>query len=277
MDDILGYRGKRVVVSGCYSGMGAATARLLLDLGAEVHGLDFRDCDLPLASFRRADLRDPSAIDAAAAGIGGPVDALFNCAGLPASFPPLDVMKVNFIGMRHLTEALLPQMPAGAAIASIASTGGLGWSRRIPINMEMVATGGFAEAVAWCEAHMDTVNEGYSFSKENVIVWTQFMGARLIKRGVRINCTLPSPTQTPMMATFEATAGREVVAAAAEPLGRYTTPEEQAGGLVLLNSALASVVNGVVFPVDGGFMGGVATGQVDLSVMMRRRPEPATQ
>ena len=271
MSDILGYKGKRVIVSGCFSGMGEATAKLLLELGAEVHGLDFRDSSQPLASFTNVDLRDPASIEAAVAGIGGKVDALFNCAGLPQSFPPLDVMKVNFIGLRHLTEQVLPLMGPGSAIASIASTGGLGWSRRIPTNMEFVTTKGYDAAVVWCEAHLDdVVKEGYSFSKENVIVWTQFMGAHLIKKGIRINCTLPSPTQTPMMATFEAASGKDVVAAAAEPMGRYSTPAEQAGGIVLLNSDLAGIVNGVVFPVDGGFMGGVATGQVDLSVMMRR-------
>jgi NAD(P)-dependent dehydrogenase (short-subunit alcohol dehydrogenase family) len=274
MTDVLGYGGKRVIVSGCYSGMGAATAKMLLDLGAEVHGLDFKPCALPLASFKTVDLRDPASIEAGVAAIGGKIDALFNCAGLPQSFPAMDVMKVNFIGTRHLTEAVVPMMSAGAAIASIASTGGLGWSRRIPTNMEFVTTKGWDAAVAWCEANMETVREGYSFSKENVIVWTQFMGAHLIKQGIRINCTLPSPTQTPMMASFLEASGKEVIDAAAEPMGRYSTPEEQAGGLVLLNSDLASIVNGVVFPVDGGFMGGVATGQVDLSVMMRRaKPE----
>ncbi|EXS68796.1 coniferyl-alcohol dehydrogenase [Sphingobium sp. Ant17] len=270
MSDLLGYKGKRVIVTGCFSGMGEATANLLLSLGAEVHGLDYKDSALPLASLQNVDLRDPATIDAAVAGIGGKVDALFNCAGLPQSFPAMDVMKVNFIGLRHLTEQVLPLMGPGGAIVSIASTGGLGWSRRIPTNMEFVTTKGFDGAVAWCEANMDTVKEGYSFSKENVIVWTQFMGAHLIKQGIRINCTLPSPTQTPMMAAFEATSGKDVVAAAAEPMGRYSTPEEQAAGLVLINSDLASIVNGVVFPVDGGFMGGVATGQVDLSIMMRR-------
>lgn len=270
MSDLLGYKGKRVIVSGCFSGMGEATAKLLLELGAEVHGLDYKDSALPLASFHNVDLRDPASIDAAVAGIGGKVDALFNCAGLPQSFPAMDVMKVNFIGLRHLTQQVLPLMGPGGAIASIASTGGLGWSRRIPTNMEFVTTKGFEEAIAWCDANPDTVKEGYSFSKENVIVWTQYMGAHLIKQGIRINCTLPSPTQTPMMAAFEATSGKDVIAAAAEPMGRYSTPEEQAAGLVLINSDLASIVNGVVFPVDGGFMGGVATGQVDLSVMMRR-------
>lgn len=270
MSDILGYQGKRVIVTGCFSGMGEATARMLQDLGAEVHGLDYKDSALKLASFTNVDLRDPASIDAAVEGIGGKVDALFNCAGLPQSSPPLDVMKVNFIGLRHLTERVLPLMGPGGAIASIASTGGLGWSRRIPTNMEIIATEGFAGALAWAEANLETVREGYSFSKENVIVWTQYMGAKLIKQGIRINCTLPSPTQTPMMKTFHEASGKDVVDAAAEPMGRYSTPEEQAGGLILLNSALAGIINGVVLPVDGGFMGGVATGQIDLSVMMRR-------
>ena len=71
-----------------------------------------------------------------------------------------------------------------------------------------------------------------------------------------------------MMAIFHASSGKDIVDAAAEPLGRYTTPEEQAGPLVLLNSAAAGVVTGVVLPVDGGFMGGLTTGQVDISKMM---------
>lgn len=270
MSDILGYRGKRVIVTGCFSGMGAATAQMLLDLGAEVHGMDFKPSTLPLASFTNVDLRDRASIEAGVAGIGGKVDALFNCAGLPTGFPPLDIMKVNFIGLRQLSQAVAKLMGPGASITSIASTGGLGWSRRIPTNMELVTTPGWDEAVAWCEANADTVREGYSFSKENVIVWTQFTAARLIKQGIRVNCTLPSPTETPMMAKFHETSGKDVVDAAAEPLGRYTTAAEQAGGLILLGSALASVINGVVLPVDGGFMGALATGQIDLSKMMSK-------
>jgi NAD(P)-dependent dehydrogenase (short-subunit alcohol dehydrogenase family) len=275
MNDILGYKGKRVIVSGCFSGMGEATARMLIDLGAEVHGLDFKPSALPLASFNQIDLRDPASIEAGVAAIVGPghdrkVYALFNCAGLPGAgaFPPMDTFKVNFIGTRHLTDCVLPHMGPGSAIVSIASTGGLGWSRRIPVHMELLGTKGFQAAVEWGEAHMDHVAEGYAFSKEAVIVWTQFMGAQLIKKGIRINCSLPSPTQTPMMATFHATSGKQVVDAAAEPLGRYTTPEEQAGPLVLLCSNAAGVINGVVLPVDGGFMGGLATGQVDISKIM---------
>ncbi|MEO5587513.1 MAG: coniferyl-alcohol dehydrogenase [Novosphingobium sp.] len=260
------------MVSGCFSGMGEATAKLLLDLGAEVHGLDFKASALPLASFNQIDLRDAASIEAGVAAIGGKVDALFNCAGLAGggAFPAMDTFKVNFIGTRHLTDQVVPLMGEGSAIVSIASTGGLGWSRRIPVHMELLQTQGFQAALDWAEAHPEHVAEGYAFSKEAVIVWTQFMGAQLIKRGIRINCSLPSPTQTPMMASFHATSGKDVVDAAAEPLGRYTTAAEQAGPLVLLCSDLAAVVNGVVLPVDGGFMGGLATGQVDISKMMSR-------
>ena len=270
MSDILGYKGKRVIVSGCFSGMGEATAKMLLDLGAEVHGFDYKDSSLPLASFTNVDLRDPASIEAGVAGVGGKIDCLFNCAGLPGggAFPPIDTMKVNFIGTRHLTEQVIPLMGDKGSIISIASTGGLGWSQRIPVHMELMMTQGFQGALDWCEGHMDQVAEGYAFSKEAIIVWTQFMGAQLIKKGIRINCSLPSPTQTPMMKTFHETSGKAVVDAAAEPLGRYTTPEEQAGPLVLINSDAAGVVNGIVLPVDGGFMGGIVTGQVDLSKMM---------
>lgn len=272
MADILGYKGKRVVVSGCFSGMGEATAKLLLELGAEVHGFDYKDSALPLASFTNVDLRDPTSIEAAVAKLGGKIDALFNCAGLPGGggFAPIDTMKVNFIGTRHLTDCIVPLMGEGGAIVSIASTGGLGWSRRIPVHMQLLQTKGFQAALDWAEANMDQVAEGYAFSKEAIIVWTQFMGAQLIKQGIRINCSLPSPTQTPMMATFHATSGKDVVDAAAEPLGRYTTAAEQAGPIVLLCSDAMSVVNGIVLPVDGGFMGGLTTGQVDISKMMNK-------
>jgi NAD(P)-dependent dehydrogenase (short-subunit alcohol dehydrogenase family) len=266
------YQGKRVVVSGCFSGMGEATARLLLQQGAEVHGLDYKDCKLPLASFTRVDLRDVASIDSAVAKIGGSVNALFNCAGLPNTFPPMDVMKVNYIGMRHLSERVAAQMPQGSAIACIASTAGFGWSRKLPVVMELLKQTSFDAAVKWCEGNLQTVAEGYSYSKECAIVWTMMTAAHLIKRGIRLNCTLPGPTQTPMMNEFESKSALSVIAAATQPINRRSTPDEQAGPLVFLNSDAASYVNGVVLPVDGGFIGGVSTGQVDISAMMAATP-----
>ncbi|WP_202410411.1 coniferyl-alcohol dehydrogenase [Pseudomaricurvus sp. HS19] len=268
--DILGYKGKRVIVSGCFSGMGEATARKLVELGAEVHGFDFKETSLELASFNLVDLRDPATIDAAVANVGGKIDALFNCAGLPQTAPAMDVMRVNFIGTRHLTEKVLELMGEGGAIASISSTGGLGWSRRVPVLMELISQQGYQGALDWCEGKMDEVRDGYSTSKEAVIVWTMLSCASLIKKGIRINCTLPSPTQTPMMKHFREAAG-DAVDVAMQPIGRYSTPEEQANALIFLNSDIATIVNGVVLPADGGFMGAVTTGQIDLAAMMGKK------
>jgi NAD(P)-dependent dehydrogenase (short-subunit alcohol dehydrogenase family) len=268
MSDLVSYKNKRVVISGCFSGMGEATARRLLDLGAEVHGLDYKESKLPLASFNQVDLRDSASVEAAVAKIGGKVDALFNCAGLPQTAGPIEVMKVNFMGTRKLTDTVLPLMGKGSAIVSIASTAALRWSTRIPQIMELVTTPTFEDGLKWCEANPEPVAEGYSFSKEAIVVWTMFRSAQLIKQGIRMNCTLPGPTQTPMMNSFEEATPVAVIDAAAQPINRRATPDEQATPLVFLNSDAASYINGVVLPVDGGFMGAMATGQVDFSAMM---------
>lgn len=275
MGEFASYQNKRVLVSGCYSGMGEATARLLLKLGAEVHGLDYKPTTLKLASFTQVDLRDPAAIDAAVKKIGGKVDALFNCAGLPQTSPALEVMKVNYAGTRRLTEQVLPLMSAGGAIVSISSSGGLGWSRRLPVLMGLLKIESYDGIVKWCQDNAETVREGYAFSKEALIVWTMMTSTHLIKRGIRINCTMPGPTQTPMMAQFEQATAASVLEAAAQPINRRSTPEEQAGPLVFLNSDAASYINGVALPVDGGFLGGVATGQIDLSAMMANASKSA--
>jgi NAD(P)-dependent dehydrogenase (short-subunit alcohol dehydrogenase family) len=275
MGEFASYKNKRVVISGCYSGMGEATAKLLLQLGAEVHGLDYKTTQLALASFNQVDLRNPADIDSAVAKIGGKVDALFNCAGLPQTSPPVEVMKVNYAGTRRLTERVLPLMSPGGAIVSISSNGGLGWSRRLPVLMQLLKIEAYDDIVKWCQDNPETVREGYSFSKEALIVWTMMMSTPLIKRGIRINCTMPGPTQTPMMAQFEAATAASVLEAAAQPINRRSTPAEQAGALIFLNSDAASYINGVALPVDGGFLGGVATGQIDLSAMMSGAAKPA--
>lgn len=262
--DILGYRGKRVIVSGCFSGMGRATAQLLLDLGAEVHGLDWQAVDLPLASFNRVDLRDPASIEAAAGAVSGPVDALFNCAGLGPTYSPLDIVKVNFIGTRHLTDCVLPRIGAGGAIGSIASTAAMGWSRRVPLHKELLATPGYDDAVAWAQAHADDVGEGYSFSKEAVVVWTLLQSQALVTRGVRINCILPGLTKTPMLDDqIAVNTSRDVLDSVVQPMGRPARPEEQAFMLLAINSPAASYLNGAAINVDGGRFARLAMGLAD--------------
>jgi NAD(P)-dependent dehydrogenase (short-subunit alcohol dehydrogenase family) len=252
--DPLGYTGKYCVVTGCHSGIGYATAKLLIEAGATVHGLDWRECALPLAEFTRIDLREQASIGRAAASIDMPVDALFNCAGLAPMHPWLDVMKVNFIGMRHLADALMERMPPGSAIVSVGSNGGSGWRLRQQELLGFTATASFDEAVQWCEQHPAPQTNAYGFSKEAIVVWTMQHSATTIARGVRLNCTSPGSVQTPMLKEIEKVTPRDRIDVVSQPIGRRSEPDEQAWVLLMLNSARASYVNGADLPVDGGFM-----------------------
>lgn len=262
------YAGKRVAIVGCYSGMGEACARELVRLGAEVHGADIRPSPVGLASFTQLDLKDWAAIDSAVASIGGEVDAVFNCAGLPQTFAARDVVRVNFMGIRRWTEAWLPKVRHGGAIVTISSLAGMRWHERLAQLREVIALTDEGALLAWIDAHMEVVGDGYGFSKELLNVWTQLLAAELAPRGIRVNATLPSPTQTPMMAAFEEVAGAVVLDAFTAPTGRRSTPEEQALPLVYLNSAAAGFVSGALLPVDGGFLGGVSTGAIDMMALL---------
>ncbi len=86
------YEGKRVVVSGGGgAGMGASAVEGLAEMGAEIHVLDLKDPPIKVASHQSADLRDPDAVAAAIEQIGGRIDALFNCAGLPERRSPISM------------------------------------------------------------------------------------------------------------------------------------------------------------------------------------------
>lgn len=273
---LFSYEGRRVLVTGAASGMGEATARVLGSLGAEVHVLDIRRPTVANAGFHEADLRDPASIDAAVASVAaaGPIDRLFNCAGIPQTFPHVEVMLVNFLGLRHLTDALLPHLVDGGAIASIASGAGIGWMQDMAKVMELLAVPDFAGAHAWCEENVERIGSGYAFSKECIIVWTQMRAIPLAEqRRIRINCIAPGPTDTGMMPAILEDMGQEYMDAFPKPLyGRNATAEEQAWPLVALNSDACSIVSGTVLYTDQGFAGGLFTGQVDVAKVMGRVP-----
>lgn len=261
MRDILGYAGKTVVVSGAATGMGAAAARTLVELGAEVFALDVKPVDAPVREARTVDLRDPASIDAAVAALPARVDRLFHCAGLPGPpFSNLDTMLVNFVGLRHLSEALIPRIPEGGAIAAITSVAGMGFRKNLEAVQGLCDTRDFAEGRAWCEAHPKQAN-GYLFSKQCIIWYTMRRAVELVERGIRMNCLSPSPTDTPMLSAFHAQASKEFIETHfLAPIGRNALPEEMAEPLILLNSDAARFVSGVNLFVDYGYVAAVETG-----------------
>jgi NAD(P)-dependent dehydrogenase (short-subunit alcohol dehydrogenase family) len=263
VDDVLGYAGKTVVVSGAASGMGQAAAQILVDLGAKVTALDVKPVTVEVERALAIDLRDPASIDQVVAETDGPIDALLSCAGLPGPpFSELDTMLVNFVGPRHLAERILPKMAEGSAIGVISSSAAIGWEQHLPTITELLDTPGFDAAVAWLKANEEKWSwSGYAFSKYVIDAWVGRWSPELMQRGIRINCINPGPTDTPMMPAFHALATKEVVDSAIGPIGRYSAPEEQGWPLVLLCSPRMSYVTGEVLWTDGGFHGAVTTGQ----------------
>ena len=274
MKNLLSYEGKRVVVAGAGSGMGEATARVLGGLGAEeIVAVDIRKPPLDDVKFLEVDLRQADAIESAVAEIarGGRIDALVYAAGLPGgAFPPVDVMLVNFVGLRHFIETAVPHMPQGAAVASVSSAAGVGFLALQAQVKPLLETPDHASAKAWVEEK--AVEEGfepYTFSKMCTIVYTLTRGVSLPReRGVRINCVSPGPTDTPMMKHFVEQTSQDFMDRFPKPLGRNSTPEEQAWVLAFLCSDAAGTMNGENVFTDGGFAGGLWTGAIDPSALM---------
>ena len=266
MDDVLGYKDKRVVVTGSASGMGEATAQILVDIDAEVIGLDVKPTSVSVAKSLEVDLLRPDSIQAAIEAIGGPIDAIFSVAGLPGPpFSDLDTMLVNFVGGRQLIEALIPSMPKGSAIACVASTAGLGWQESIAELMPLVSSPDFASGKAWCEANAETLASasGYVLSKKALNIWVAWRAATLLPEGIRLNCTNPGPTDTGMMPAFEAAAGADLINKFVGPSGRRSTSVEQGWPLVFLNSPHSSYIAGEALHTDAGFTGAMVTGQIE--------------
>jgi NAD(P)-dependent dehydrogenase (short-subunit alcohol dehydrogenase family) len=249
--DAFRYDGKRVLVVGGATGIGAAAAALARDAGAKVVAMDRAEVTLAGVEAISVDLAEKTSIEAAVDACGGPVHALLACAGVADGTPGIE--RINFVGHRHLVERMLRagMLGRGAAIGFVASAAGLGWESRLSELQQLLDTTDFDRAAAWFTEHGMA---NYMATKQAVCAYVARQALPLLKQGVRVNALCPGPTDTPL-----AQANKELWlgfgADYREEAGiQPSTPQEQAWPLLFLCSDAAAAITGVTLVSDAGWL-----------------------
>ena len=255
--DAFRYDGKRVVVVGGATGIGAAGAELARDAGAEVVVMDFAEVTIPGVETMHVNLAERDSIDAAVDLCGGPIHALFSCAGVADGTPGIE--RINFAGHRHLIDRMLSagMLSRGSAICLISSAAGLGWEANLAEFQELLDTTDYDRAAQW---FVDRGKADYFTTKQAVCAYVAREAFEFLKRGVRINAICPGPTDTPLAQANKETwltfgsDFREAVGV------KPSTPLEQAYSLLFLCSDAALAITGITLISDAGWLNAGATG-----------------
>ncbi|MCK9905015.1 short-chain dehydrogenase [Parafrankia colletiae] len=248
--DAFRYGGKRVLVVGGATGMGAAVAELTQSAGAEVVVMDYVEVGLPGATAIHVNLADAASIDVAVEKCGGPVHAVFSCAGVADGAPGIE--KINFLGHRYLLDRLLAAgaLPRGSAIGFISSAVGLGWEKNLPTLREYLDITDFDAASQWA---VENGKANYLWSKQTVCAYVARQAMPLLKQGIRINAICPGPTDTPLAQANKQTWLGFGSDYRAEVGVEAATSLEQAYPLLFLCSDAAAAVNGITLITDAGY------------------------
>ncbi|MEO0500794.1 MAG: SDR family NAD(P)-dependent oxidoreductase [Pseudomonadota bacterium] len=229
------FEGRRAVVTGAASGMGAAIARRLKAEGADVLGVDQAPADLTL------DVAAPDAaahiVAAAVKALGG-IDILIPAAGIVSTAPTADMtddvwdrtMNVNLGAIFRLSRAAIPYLKESAA-------------GRIVTIGSIMSSFGDAEFAA------------YAASKHGVLGLTKVLASELGPAGITVNCIQPGAIETGMTSPiFDAAPEARRFWEQRAALGRIGTADEIASVALFLCSEEASFVSGHGIVVDGGAM-----------------------
>jgi 2-hydroxycyclohexanecarboxyl-CoA dehydrogenase len=237
--------GRRALVTGGASGIGAAVARRLAAEGAEV---TIGDLDLEGATEVageisglpiQLDVTDLGSAQAAVDSAGKPLDILVNNAGTdefgfftettPEQWEK--VIAVNLKGVLNCTFAALPSMQEA------------GYGRIVSIASEAGRVGSKGSAV-------------YSAAKAGVIGFTKVMARENARFNINANAIAPGPIETPllMQAREFGEIGEKIIEnmKAGTQLRRLGQPEEVAAAVAFLASEDASYVTGEILGVSGG-------------------------
>ena len=249
--DAFRYDGRRALVVGGATGMGAAVARLAVDAGADVTVMDRAPVEQAGVEVVPLDLSDRASVDAALESLGGRIDVLFSCAGVADGTPGIE--RINFIGHRYMIDRLVERgwLTRGGAIGMISSAAGLGWEAELEPLRELLSIDDWDEAVAWVADHGKA---DYLSMKRAMCAYVAAQARPMLARGIRINAVCPGPTDTPL-ARANAEMWLDFGSDFRQDVGiEASTPEEQAAVLLFLCSDAARAVNGQTVVSDSGYL-----------------------
>jgi NAD(P)-dependent dehydrogenase (short-subunit alcohol dehydrogenase family) len=256
---------KVVALTGGATGIGAATVARFCAADCEVYVLDLVEPKAADVRFVRCNLGDPAAIDAAIAQLPSQLDALVNVAGIAGPEPAVAVVAINFLGLRHLTESLVPQIRGGGTVVNVASTAGWDWKKREDVVASLLDTRDFAAGVRWLETNDALWRENpYKFSKQCAAAYTYRAAGFALPYKVRVNCVNPGATQTQLTPAFRELIGSAMYDWGIAQIGRHGSPDDIAEVIEYLAIGACRWLNGVEIVVDGGYIAGLVGGWVNL-------------
>ena len=249
--------GKVAIITGAAGGIGSATARLFVQLGAKVMLTDRDDTQLreigaqlgDSAAIVAADCTDESAVARVVSDTVerfGTLDIMIANAGIEGVLGPADqlsigeferVLRVNVLGVWLAIKHSVPPMTAGGGGA-------------------VVATASIAGIVGFRGA------APYVASKHAVVGLVQTMAMELAGSNIRINAVAPGPIDNRMMQSLGDQLGGDdppalkAAISSRIPIKRYGTNEEVAQLIAFLAGDAASYCNGSVYVADGGYLAG---------------------
>ncbi len=256
MKDYFGYTDKVCVVTGASSGMGEATAKTLVDMGAKVYALDLNPCPVEgITRFIKCNLAKKEEIDEAFKNIPEHIDSFFGIAGLSGSKTDYrTTFDCNYTANMYITLNYLKQrMTKGCSIVYCTSTAGLEWKKFKKEQNKVVhaKTWDDVEKLTKKLAMSAPATFAYMYSKRCLSQFACEQAVEFAKLGIRINNVLPASTDTGMKQEFQDMIGSEEALIAQTGLaGRLATPEEMAYPMIFLNSDMASFVSGLDMVVD---------------------------